>query len=59
MTYKTRGLLQYPIIRPDCPDITAGELLVPKGIIHPEVSVLALTWFIIFILKSNGLLPQA
>jgi hypothetical protein len=37
VTYKTRGLLQYPIIRPDCPDTTAGGLLVPEGIIHPEV----------------------
>jgi hypothetical protein len=32
-----------------CVDTTAGTLLVPEGIIHPVVSVSALTWFIGYI----------
>jgi hypothetical protein len=52
-------------------DITAGVLLVPEGIIHPVITVSALTWFIryiyywnlqllnnVIIIKTKVLLPQ-
>jgi hypothetical protein len=34
-------------------DTSAGELLVPDGIIHPVVSVAALAWFIRHMYYSN------
>ena len=34
-------------------DISAGELLVPEGIICPVVSASVLTWFIIYTYYSN------
>jgi hypothetical protein len=53
-------------------DTSAGELLVPEGIIRPVVSASALTWFIryiyywnlqflknVIIHKTKVLLPQA